>query len=163
MEKINWCLYVENGIELVEPNDNLSKVYLKKSEEALKAANSLKGNKDWEISSCYYSMYFALYAIMIRIGIKCEIHACTIEFMKVFLTDYFSSEEISLLKKSMGARIDAQYYSDRPVADRQYETMVQKVPSFFAKCKAIAFKLKEQDIRAIRIKVNDMKIKNSKK
>lgn len=32
MENIKWCLHVENGIELVEPNENLSKAYLKKSE-----------------------------------------------------------------------------------------------------------------------------------
>ncbi len=42
MEKIKWCLKIKNGIELVEPNDNLSKVYLEKSESALRAAAVLK-------------------------------------------------------------------------------------------------------------------------
>ena len=41
MEKIRWCLKAKKGIELVDPNDNLSKVYLKKSEDALRAAASL--------------------------------------------------------------------------------------------------------------------------
>ena len=70
MEKISWCLGIKSGIEIVEPNENLSKVYIMKAENALSAAKSLKNNRDWEISSCYYSMYFALYSILMRIGIK---------------------------------------------------------------------------------------------
>jgi hypothetical protein len=46
MEKIEWCLGVKNGIEIVEPNENLSKTYIVKSENALKAAASLKTNKE---------------------------------------------------------------------------------------------------------------------
>lgn len=76
MEKIKWCLCIKNGIELVEPNNNLSKTYILKSETALKAAASLKDNKEWEISSSYYSMYFALYSILMKIGVNVKtIHA----------------------------------------------------------------------------------------
>ena len=49
MNQIKWCLKVKNGIELIEPNENLSDVYMKKSENALKATTSLKGNREWEI------------------------------------------------------------------------------------------------------------------
>lgn len=157
MEKIKWCMQKTNGIELVEPNENLSVAYLKKSEDALKAAKVLKDNMDWEISSCYYSMYFALYAILCRIGIKCEMHACTIEFMNIFLNDYFSSEEIKMVKKSMETRIDMQYYSDRPVSDMLYKKMIERAPVFYLKCKEIIIKLKEQEIKKIRIKVAQVK------
>ncbi|MCK5699337.1 MAG: hypothetical protein KAH93_05795, partial [Candidatus Aenigmarchaeota archaeon] len=85
MEMIKWCMGLKKGLEIVEPNKNLSKVYIEKSEKALDAAGSLKNNKDWEISSSYYAMYFALYAILMKIGIKCENHTCTIEFMNIFL------------------------------------------------------------------------------
>jgi len=130
MEKIKWCLHVENGIELVEPNENLSHVYLKKSEDALKAANSLKGNKDWEISSCYYAMYFALYAIMIRIGIKCEIHACTIEFAKLFLKEFFAEEELDFIEDSFKARKDSQYYVNRAISDQNYQEIINSLAVF---------------------------------
>ncbi|MCH8329263.1 MAG: hypothetical protein IIB81_02630, partial [Nanoarchaeota archaeon] len=100
MEKIEWCMKQKNGIEVVEPNENLSKAYIKKAEDALKAAASLKGNKDWEISSLYYTMYFSLYSILMRIGIKCEIHSCTIEFMRQFLQEHFNDDDFFLIKKS---------------------------------------------------------------
>ena len=68
MDKIRWCLEAKNGIELVEPSEHLAVAYLKKAEGSLKAAASLKDNRDWEISSCYYAMYFSLYAILMKSG-----------------------------------------------------------------------------------------------
>ncbi len=56
MEMIKWCMGLKKGLEIVEPNKNLSKVYIEKSEKALDAAASLKNNKDWEISSSYYAI-----------------------------------------------------------------------------------------------------------
>lgn len=156
MEKIRWCLKIKNGIELVELNDNLSKVYLKKSEDALKAAAALDGNIDWEISSSYYAMYFALYAILMRIGVKCEIHSCTIEFMGRFLSDYFDAEDRKLLKDSMRMRIDAQYYADRDISEDESRKMISEAPQFMVLCREVLFRIKEIDIEDIRKKIEDM-------
>ena len=150
MDKLAWCKKQKNGIELIESNLNLSQEYLEKAENALKAVNALEGNKEWQISSAYYAMYFSLYAILMRLGIKCEIHACTIEIMKKILTNYFSNEEINLLQKSLTARIDAQYYTDRDVKEEQRTLMVKNAPKFHLKCKEIAIKLTSKEILAIR-------------
>jgi len=164
MEKIKWCLQVNNGIELVEPNDNLSKVYLDKAEEALKASIAVKGNTSWEISSSYYSMYFALYSILIKIGIKCENHLCTIEFMKQFLSKYFSDDDVRLVKDSMGLRIDAQYYVDRAISGAKYQKLINKAPSFIAKCKDVRVKINSSEIKEIRSKIEGLlNSKTSKK
>jgi len=166
MEKIKWCLHVNNGMELVDPNDNLSKVYLDKSEEALKASIAVKGNISWEISSSYYSMYFALYSILMKIGIKCENHSCTIEFMKRFLSKYFSDDDIKLIKDSMGLRIDAQYYVDRTISEIKYKKLINKSPYFIAKCKDVRVNIKSSEIKDIRSKIGGMlniKSKTSKK
>ncbi len=156
MEKIRWCLKAKNGIELVEPNDNLSKVYLKKSEDALKAAAALDGNKDWEISSSYYAMYFALYAILMKIGVKCEIHSCTIEFMDRFLSDYFDAEDRKLLKDSMRMRIDAQYYVDRNISEDESRKMISEAPQFMIQCREVLFRMRNDDIEDIRERIGDM-------
>ncbi|MEA3378985.1 MAG: hypothetical protein U9Q69_05115 [Nanoarchaeota archaeon] len=140
MKKIKWCLKVKKGIELVEPNDNLSKVYLNKSEDALKAAASLKGNRSWEISSNYYAMYFALYSIFLKVGVKCENHTCTLELMKNFFLTYFTKEDVKLIKDSMGLRIEAQYYLDKKISQLKYRTLIKKSPYFIIKCKDIRFK-----------------------
>ena len=150
MNQIKWYLKVKNGIELIEPNENLSDVYMKKSENALKATTSLKGNREWEISSCYYSMYFALYSIMMKIGIKCENHKCCIEFMQEFLNSKFSSDEIKLLRTSMKARVDTQYYDDRKVPDKFHKLMIINAPLFIVKCKKIVRAIKQNEIQEIR-------------
>ena len=128
----------------MEPNDNLAKAYLEKSEESLAVVIDIKHSKSWRISASYYAMYFSLYAVMMKIGVKCEVHACTIEFMKRFLGHYFSKEECKLLEDSMEARVDAQYYVDRPVSERQYQSMVQTAPGFSAKCRKVALELNDE-------------------
>ncbi len=93
----------------------------------------MKDNKDWEISSSYYTMYFSIYAILMKVGIKCEIHSCTINFMKHMLNNHFTNDEINLIEKSQKARIDTQYYSNRNISDDLYNEITNKVPSFLVK------------------------------
>ncbi|MBI2666066.1 HEPN domain-containing protein [Candidatus Woesearchaeota archaeon] len=150
MDKLAWCKKQKNGIELIEQNQNLSQEYIEKAENALMAVKSLEGNKEWQISSAYYAMYFSLYAILMKLGIKCEIHACTIEIMKKILAKYFSTEEINLLQKSLTARIDAQYYTDRDVKEEQRINMIENAPKFHLKCKEIIIRFTSKETDAIR-------------
>jgi len=154
MEKIDWCLKQKNGIELVEPNEDLSKAYLKKVEDSLRASVALKGNRDWEISSAYYAQYFALYAILMKIGIKCEIHSCTITFMKKYLHGYFTQEEMEFISKSQKARNDMQYYSDKNISDKLYLKIIKNTPLFIVKCKHILNEINEREIKKIRGKLH---------
>ena len=81
MDKIKWCAGKKEGLSLIEPNSDLANAYIKKAEEALE---SMRVNiiKDWKISTAYYTIYFSLYAVLMKLGVKCEIHSCTIEFAK---------------------------------------------------------------------------------
>ena len=157
MDKIKWCLKAKNGLELIEPNEDLTNAYLKKAEDSLRAAATLKDNKDWEISSSYYTMYFSLYAIIMKIGIKSEIYSCTISFMQHFLNKYFTNEEIDLIEKSQKARIDAQYYSDRNISDELYKRITDNTSLFLAKTKEVVNSLTEQEIENIRNKIKEYK------
>ena len=154
MDKINWCLKQKNGLELVEPNENLAKAYIKKAENSLRAVEVLKDNKDWEIASSYYTMYFSLYAILMKIGVKCEIHSCTISFMKHFLNNHFTNEEVKLIEESQKARIDTQYYSDRNISDETYERIIKGTALFFARGKEILNKINENLIKQIREEID---------
>ncbi len=150
MDKLAWCKKQKSGIKIREPSENISKEYIKKAENSLSAVQSLKDNPEWRISSAYYAMYFSLYAILMRIGIKCEIHSCTIEIVKTVLSDFFTKEDIQLLHNSLSARIDVQYYVDRFVdADFQSE-MIEKAPKIHVKCIEILTQLSESDIHQIR-------------
>ena len=149
MDKIKWCSGKKEGLSMTEPNSNLAEAYTRKSEEALE---SMRVNtiKDWKISTAYYTLYFSLYSVLTKIGVKCNIHSCTIEFAKRFLREFFSEEEFDFTEDSLKARIDSQYYTDRTVSDEQYSEMIKKAPEFLVKCKSILIKLNEKKINEIR-------------
>lgn len=148
--KINWCIKQEKGLELINKNNNLSKEYLVKAENALRAIKALENNSEWQISAAYYASYFSLYSILMKIGVKSEIHVCTIEFANKFLNKYFTGKKLSLLKKSMKARIDLQYYTDREVSLNKHKKMIEFAYEFRAKCKEIIQNLDENSINNIR-------------
>ena len=149
MDKIKWCVGKKEGLSLIEPNNDLANAYLKKAEEALE---SIRVNiiKDWKISTAYYTIYFSLYSLLMKLGVKCEIHSCTIEFVKRFLNEFFEENELDFTEDSLKARVDSQYYIGRTVPDEQYNKMIQKAPEFLVKCKAVLIKLNEKKINEIR-------------
>jgi len=149
VDKIKWCAGKKEGLSLIEPNSDLAEAYVKKAEEALESMR-INVIKDWKISTAYYTIYFSLYSILTRIGIKCEIHSCTIEFAKRFLREYLAEEDLDFTEDSLKARIDSQYYVDRAVSDEQYNKMVKNSPEFLVKCKSISNKLNEKKVNDIR-------------
>ncbi|MBU0979618.1 MAG: hypothetical protein KJ709_02335 [Nanoarchaeota archaeon] len=154
MDQIKWCMQQKKGIELVEPSNNLHEAYLIKAEEALDTLRSSK-SKDWQLTTAYYTIYHGIYSLLMKIGIKCEIHSCTIEFTKRFLNKYFSIDDLELLDKAFSARIDAQYYVNRKVPDANYDLIIKKTPGFLVKCKNII--LEEKGINEFRKKMESLK------
>jgi uncharacterized protein (UPF0332 family) len=151
MDKIKWCAGKKEGLYLIQSNPDLANAYIKKAEEALE---SMRVNiiKDWKISTAYYTIYFSLYAVLMKLGVKCEIHSCTIEFAKRFLKEYFKETDLDFTEDSLKARVDSQYYIDRTVPDEQYNKMIQKAPEYLVKCKSVIIKLNEKKVNEIRDK-----------
>ena len=149
MDKIKWCIGKKEGLHLIEPNSNLASAYTKKADDALESMRIMVV-KDWKISTAYYTLYFSLYSILMKLGIKCEIHSCTLEFAKNFLTEFFSNDDFIFMGDSLKARIDSQYYVDRSVSDHHFKEMIIEMPSFYVKCKTILLKLNEKKINEIR-------------
>jgi len=85
MNKINWCKKQLKGIKLIEPNTNLAEEYYKNAEESLTVLRSISTTQSnmWLATTKYYSEYFAVYAILMKIGVKCEIHDCTIALLEI--------------------------------------------------------------------------------
>lgn len=148
-DKIKWCLEKNEGLELVAPNSELADSYIRKAEDALETNNLAKA-KDWKISTAYYSLYFSVYAVLVRVGVKCEIHSCTIEFAKRFLREFFSRREIDLLEKSLKARVNAQYYVNREVSEETYQNMIVNASVLIAKCKDTLAKIDDKKANEIR-------------
>ena len=73
--------------------------------------------------------------------------------MKNVLKDYFTKNEINLLKKSLKSRIDVQYYVDRILKDKQKKEIIKNAPEFYFKCKEISLKLNQKTINDMRDKL----------
>lgn len=157
MASINWCCKQKDGIRLIDPNNNLVEGYFKMAEDALGTMNREKNySLRFSISACYYSMYYSLYAILMKIGIKCEIHSCTLKFMEEFLSELYSKEDIKVIKKAFDCRNTIQYYVDRVVQNSDSDFIIKEAPFFHSKSKEISAKLNENQIEIIRDKISQL-------
>ena len=156
MVNLKWCYNQKDGIKLIEPNDNLAQGYLKMAENSLGTMNRERNyNLMFSISACYYSMYYSLYSVCMKLGIKCEIHSCTIEVMKRLLINFYSEFDIKTIKKAFDARNIAQYYVDRIIPKEDINFIISNAPLFFSKSKDILGKINEDYINEIRNKIQE--------
>jgi len=55
---MRWCKAKRNSIELIEPNDNLSKEYIDNAEETLLILKTIRGKSNmWIATTKYYFGY----------------------------------------------------------------------------------------------------------
>lgn len=149
MNKIGWCKKQDKGIKIVEPNDNLSEEYYNNAEESLRVLRSIKETKSniWLATTKYYIKYFAIYSILMKIGIKCEIHDCTIELARFLENKEIIKSGISRsLEKDKELRIDNQYYlKNKPV-----QIDFEKLSEFLISIKESLRKLDSEKIKELR-------------
>ena|SRR3989338_7078670 len=136
MVSIKWCCKQKEGIKLISPNENLSQGYIKMAENAIGTMNRERNfNLQFSISACYYSMYYSLYSVLMKIGIKCEIHACTLEFMRSLLQEFYPREDFTLINKAFNSRDISQYYVDKIVPKEDIDLIISNAPYFLSKSK----------------------------
>jgi hypothetical protein len=146
MDKLKWCCGKKDGIEIIEEKPHLSEGYMN---EAQKDLNEIpKANDKWKTIISYYACYEALYSLAMKCGIKCEIHDCTIELMKLF---QFEESEIAFIKNLKEEREGSQYYLKREKINK-YED----VKRFILRCKEISLTLSSKRREDIRKHINLM-------
>ena len=114
---LEWCK--RQGMKFAEPSNELAEEYFRNAEETLRVTNLIKdsGSNMWLATQKYYTEYLAAYALLMKIGIKSEIHSCTIEVIKLLEQKKFLDFNFSkILEDDKELRIDNQYYlKNRPV------------------------------------------------
>jgi len=116
---LKWCLKQHRGIRLTKPSDNMVRAYLQKSKNALKSMeiNAQAGLTEWAVSACYYAEYFVVYALLCKIGVKSEIHDCTITLFEFLFSDSIPAEIVKELRSSKSNRVETQYYTQEITVD----------------------------------------------
>lgn len=149
MVSIKWCFNTKNGLEIISPNNNTAESYLKMAEESIYSLQTVQ-SKLWTATISYYIFYYSLYSLMLKIGIKCEIHLCSLAFMKHFLASFYSEDEIKLIGKAFSARIDLQYYANRPVDSKIIDEIKSSCKDFYIKTKTVLSRITGGQIQKIR-------------
>jgi len=144
-DKLRWCVCQKRGITLIELKPHLSRAYMAEADETLENVFSSKGK--WKTVTAYYASYSALYSILMRCGIKSEIHECTIELMSLFA---FTEAEKKYMRNLKDDRIQVQYYLKSITLEDE-----DAVRNFILKCKAILNSLNSKVIEEIRAVIYD--------
>ena len=147
MDNLKWCFKQNKGIKLVAPNLEIAKLYLKDA----KRDSGLIDPKEpkWNIIKEYHVCYNALYSLLVKCGIKCEIHDCTINMMFLFDFDKKLQNTLIDLKKE---RINVQSYLGNSKKD--YFNFTK---NFLEICELKFLGLNDFDIKEVRIKLENLK------
>lgn len=152
MKKIDWCKQQKKGIKLIKPNDNLSEEYYQNAEESLKVLKSIKAtqSKMWLATTKYYIEYFAIYSVLMKLGIKCEIHDCTISLAKILEEGgILEAGTAQTLERDKELRIDNQYYLKNKPVPIDFE----KLSKFIISIRGTLNSLDSKKITEIRTKI----------
>lgn len=153
---LRWCTKQNKGIKLVSPSKNLQNAYLKKSATALQSmqVNAREGIDEWAISASYYAKYFAIYALLSGLGMKCEIHDCTIALFGYLFGNDISQQLLQDLRQAKEDRIDVQYYNSELSID--LEVLLSKTKEFVLVVEELIDGLNQQKIDELRKKIKDV-------
>lgn len=154
MDKIKWCF--KKGMKIIDSNDNLAQSYLKMAQASFGTMNREKDkNIIFGVSAGYYTIYYSLYSILQKIGIKSDIHSCTIEFARRFLKEFYSEEDFELIDVAFASRNILQYYADRSVNKKDLDLIFGNAYEFFVKSRDILNSLNREEIKKIREVLNE--------
>jgi len=66
---------------------------------------------EWTVTTAYYARYFSLYALLMKLGIKSEIHDCSIAVAKLLARNKILTETlVNDISEAKEARVGVQYY-----------------------------------------------------
>ncbi len=154
-DNVRWCTRQARGLRLSGINENLARVYLRKSRSALNMLGAAMEKKEyeWILDTSYYAKYFAVYALFMKAGIKCEIHDCTISVLKkLFIEEKIIPYEIyDELCKSKELRVGALYYN-KDFGAEQIFLRAEATADFCLKVEEIIQNISEEDIKKVREK-----------
>lgn len=157
---ITWCFKQKRGIRIIDPSDNLTKAYLKKAISALNtmtAAVQIK-ETDWVTTTAYYARYFALYALLMKLGVKSEIHDYSISVAKLLCKNHvFDSHLVDDITKAKQTRIDMQYYVEREIDSTEIKKNVDAARKFVLETEKTIETITREQINSIRTQLKKAK------
>jgi uncharacterized protein (UPF0332 family) len=120
---------------------------------------ALKINEtDWVTTTAYYARYFALYALLMKIGVKSEIHDCTIAVARLLARNgNLSHVMVDDIAQAKQTRIDVQYYVENEQSHTEIQHNVDAARKFVLETEKIIENLTPEQIINIRTQLEKLK------
>lgn len=157
---IIWCLKQKRGIRIIDPNENLVKEYLRKATGSLNTMNAaLQINEtEWIMTTAYYARYFALYALLMKLGVKSEIHDCSIAVARLLAREGILTENlVNDISQAKEMRVDVQYYVTRELEQGKVRRNVESARKFVLEIEKAIEKITTEQIKSIRNTLNQFR------
>ena len=157
-ENLIWCFRQKRGIRITEPNQNLTKAYLKKAASALNTMTAtMQINEiEWTATAAYYARYFALYALLMKIGVKSEIHDCTINLAQLLANNKSVSQKlVDEIAEAKQTRIDTQYYIATQLNQKQIRQNAETARKFVLEIEQTIENITTEQINTIRTRLKE--------
>ncbi|MFT4310457.1 MAG: hypothetical protein ACMXYC_02395 [Candidatus Woesearchaeota archaeon] len=132
---LDWCKKQASGISQMHYTQEVALAYIAKARKTVSLISS--DEEEWIVIKSYYACYHALYAIVVKCGIKCEIHDCTIKLMDIL---GFSRDDREFMKNLKKDRVSVQYYLRMRTGD------IQRVKRFLQTCEHIFDTIQVKDV-----------------
>jgi len=157
--RLTWCLRQKKGIRIIEPNENLSKAYIRKAKSSLNTMNAALQIKetDWILTTAYYARYFALYALLMKLGIRSEIHDCSIAIARLLTRHRILNKNlVTDISQAKQIRIETQYYVTQELKQTKIRRNVESAHKFVLEIEKIIENITTDQIKNIRTHLKRM-------
>lgn len=113
---------------------------------------------DWIVATAYYARYFALYALLMKIGVKSEIHDCTLHIAKLLAENgILNPNLVEDIFQSKQTRIDTQYYVEEEQSPEDIKRNVEAARRFVLETEKATENLTTEQINNIRTQLKKLK------
>jgi uncharacterized protein (UPF0332 family) len=111
---------------------------------------------DWTATTASYARYFALYALLMKIGVKSEIHDCTINVAKLLSKNgILNPRSIDDITKAKQTRIDTQYYVEKEQSQTDIKNNVEAARKFVLEIEKTIENITPEQINSIRAQLKE--------
>lgn len=145
----------EGKLELLEPSNDMSRSYEKKSKDSFQVAKLAfnAGYYENSVGEAYYSMYNSLQSLYFMCGIKCENHSAA----AIILKEIFNLDNLhKAFLHAKEERIDKQYYvtpaQSNPATKDSCMELLNAVEKFTLEIEVFKRNMKQLEIHTVREK-----------
>jgi len=157
---IIWCLKQKRGIRVVRPSGNLVKEYIRKATGSLNTMNAALQIKEteWILTTAYYARYFALYALLMKLGVKSEIHDCSIAVARLLARHEIITEKlVEDISQAKETRVDVQYYVAKDFEQEKIRRDVESARKFVLEIEKVIENITTEQIKLIRSRIESLR------